>query len=81
LTTINEAPVLKPDDKGGGLKGRHYLAIGSFVLLVISLPIGAISGRWMLSAMGISIALLMFFFFALLIPSDVYRLNERHGSR
>jgi hypothetical protein len=64
----NEAPTVP-------LKPRHYLAIASFLLLVASLAIIALGGGWTFGAMVASLALLLFFLFALLIPSSVYKLN------
>jgi hypothetical protein len=60
---------------GSSFKKRHILALLAFFLIVASPVIGFATGMWTLAAMAASLALVMFFFFALLIPSDVYHLD------
>lgn len=57
-------------------EARHFLAFFAFFLLIISPVIWWFTGDWRVSAMAISLAAGSFFIFALLIPSDVYHLDD-----
>jgi hypothetical protein len=74
LITVQVRPEPKPvKDRW---EFRHYLVAIAFVLLIASPFIWAITRNWIWGAMSASMAMLLFFVFALLVPSSAEHANE-----